>query len=71
MRIYASSPGLAISDGSLAAWVKAAERDEEPDALDASERKELERLRSENKDLRMDREILRKAAAYFARETNR
>jgi transposase len=62
---------LGVSDGSLAAWVKTAERDETPDALDASERKELERLRVENKDLRMDREILRKAAAYFARETNR
>ena len=62
---------LGISDGSLAAWVKSAERDEEPDALDASERAELNRLRAENKDLRMDREILRKAAAYFARETNR
>jgi transposase len=62
---------LGISDGSLAAWAKDAERDETPDALDASERKELERLRAENKDLRMDREILRKAAAYFARETNR
>ena len=31
----------------------------------------LERLRRENRELRMDREILRKAAAYFARETNR
>jgi transposase len=62
---------LGISDGALAAWVKAAGRDEEPGALDPSERAELERLRKENKDLRMDREILRKAAAYFARETNR
>jgi transposase len=62
---------LGIADGSLAAWVKAAERDEAPGALDADERAELERLRKENKDLRMDREILRKAAAYFARETNR
>lgn len=62
---------LGISDGSLAAWVKSVERDEEPGALDASERSELERLRKENKDLRMDREILRKAAAYFARETAR
>ena len=62
---------LGISDGSLAAWVKAAERDEVPGALDASERAELERLRNEVKDLRLDREILRKAAAFFARETNR
>ena len=62
---------LGIADGSLAAWVKSAERDEVPGALDANERAELHRLRAENKDLRMDREILRKAAAYFARETTR
>lgn len=60
---------LGISDGSLAAWVKAVEAAEVPGALDADERAELARLRKENKDLRMDREILRKAAAYFARET--
>lgn len=62
---------LGIADGSLASWVKAIEAQEAPGALDPSERAELERLRAENKDLRMDREILRKAAAYFARETNR
>ncbi len=62
---------LGISDGSLAAWVKQAERDEQPGALDADERAELERLRKENRELKTDREILRKAAAYFARETNR
>ena len=60
---------LGISDGSLAAWIKAAEAAEVPGALDPDERAELARLRRENKDLRMDREILRKAAAYFARET--
>jgi transposase len=62
---------LGISDGALASWVKAVEAAEAPGALDADERAELERLRKENKELRMDREILRKAAAYFARETNR
>jgi transposase len=62
---------LGISDGSLAAWVKQAKEAERPGALDADERAELERLRKENRDLKMDREILRKAAAYFARETNR
>ena len=62
---------LGISDGSLAAWVKAVEAEDEPGALDVDERAELERLRKEVKDLRMDREILRKAAVYFARETNR
>lgn len=62
---------LGISDGSLAAWVKQARGADEPGALSADERAELEALRKENRDLRMDREILRKAAAYFARETNR
>ena len=42
-----------------------------PRALDESEREELKRLRKENADLRMDGEILRKAAAFFARKTNR
>ena len=62
---------LGISDGSLAMWVKAARDGDRPGALDADERAELMRLRAENRELRMDREILRKAAAYFARETNR
>ena len=60
-----------MSDGSLAAWVREADAADEPGALDASERAELARLRKENAELRMDREILRKAAAYFAKETIR
>ena len=62
---------LGISDGSLATWVKQAERDELPGALDADERAELARLRRENKVLREEREILKKAAAFFATETTR
>lgn len=62
---------LGISDGSLAAWIKEFERYEEPGALDADERAELARLRKENVELKQDREILRKAAAYFAKETTR
>jgi transposase len=52
-------------------WVKAADAAAEPGALDADERGELNRLRREVKDLRMDREILRTAAARFALETIR
>lgn len=66
---------LGISDGTLANWVSAsraaAARQEDPDALDESEREELQRLRKDVIELRTDREILRKAAAYFARETMR
>jgi transposase len=39
--------------------------------LTPSEREELGRLRRENRQLRLEREILSKAAAWFARETNR
>lgn len=66
---------LGITDSTLHNWLKA-ERDakrraEDPDGLSESERDELQRLRRENIELRTDREILRKAAAYFARETMR
>jgi putative transposase len=56
---------LGISDGSLASWVKAAEESEQPGALDPTERAELARLRKENADLKMDREILRKSSRVF------
>ena len=39
--------------------------------LDADERAELERLRRENAELRLDRESLKKAAAFFVSEHNR
>ena|ERR1700726_351238 len=38
--------------------------------LTTAEREELNRLRRENRQLRLEREILSKAAAWFARETN-
>jgi transposase len=62
---------LGISDVTLRNWVKRAERDEgkRPDGLSTDEREELHRLRRENQTLRMEREILKKAAAFFARET--
>ena len=66
---------LGMSDGTLGNWVRldreARERAADPKGLSESERQELQRLRKEVADLRVDREILRKAAAYFARETIR
>jgi transposase len=52
-------------------WVAQADRDEgrRGDGLTNAERIELSRLRKENKQLRLEREILSKAAAWFARET--
>jgi transposase len=64
---------LGISDTTLGNWVRAqrdaAERAGDPEALTGGKRAELRRLRKENADLRTDREILRTAAANFARET--
>ncbi len=66
---------LEIAEATLWNWVKAdreaAERDADPDALSESERSELKRLRKRVAQQEIDLEILRKAAAYFARETNR
>lgn len=66
---------LGISDSTLANWMnddrEASARAADPNGLSETEREELRRLRKENVELRTDREILRKAAAYFARETQR
>jgi len=53
-------------------WVRRAKREEAADAdgLDADEQEELTRLRRENRKLRQEREILAKATAWFARETD-
>ena len=57
---------------SVRRWVQQAERDQgsRQDGLRSAEREELVRLRRENRRLKMEREILSKAAAWFARETD-
>ena len=60
------------SDQTIRNRVAQADRDEgqRDDGLTTQEREELARLRRENKQLRIEREILSKAAAWFARETD-
>ena len=52
-------------------WLQQAERDggQRPDGLSSAEREELANLRRENRRLKVEREILAKATAWFARET--
>ena len=63
---------LDLTPSSLGNWVAKATADGgkgPPGAVTSSEREELARLRSENRKLKMERDILKKAAAFFARES--
>jgi transposase len=53
-------------------WVAQDDRDagRRGDGLTSAEREELVRLRRENKQLQLERDILSRATAWFARETN-
>jgi transposase len=61
---------LEVSDASLCTWNKELAEKENPtsDALESSEREELHRLRRENKRLKMESEIIKKAMVFFARD---
>lgn len=63
---------LGISDQTLRNWVKQDDVDRgKTPGLTSEERTELGQLRRENRKLREEREILRKAAAFFATEGER
>jgi transposase len=62
---------LGINEGTLGNWVNADKRrrGEGDGALGEDERAELARLRRENRSLREDVEVLKRATAFFAKET--
>ena len=65
---------LGIHPSVVSRWVREYQRDQKEAAEGGIPRRELEaeirRLRKENKRLEMEREILKKAAAFFAKESN-
>ena len=67
--VAAAARALDLTESALRQWVREAEREaRRTGALTSGERKELEQLRRENRTLRMERDILKKAAAFFARD---
>ncbi len=62
---------LDLTESALREWVARAQADRtkgKSGGLTTAEREELARLRKENRQLKLERDILRKAAAFFARE---
>ena len=60
---------LNIGETVVRRWVQQADASGSADSLSPDERAELKRLRKENQELRMEKEILRKATAFFAKES--
>ena len=71
--VGAAARDLDLTESSLRNWVERARADRgkgKPGVLTTAEREELSRLRKENRELRMERDILKKAAAFFAKENS-
>jgi len=63
---------LDLTESALRGWVERARADRgkgKPGVLTSEERVELAKLRKEVRELRIERDILKKAAAFFAKET--
>jgi transposase len=66
------APELGLNRETLGQWVKQDHIDQgELEGLTSGEREELRRLRREVAELRMERKLLKQAAAFFAKETTR
>ena len=67
-KISEAARSLDIHENVLRKWKLNFEQEANGEALSLDERDELKRLRRENRELRMEKEILKKASAYFAKE---
>ena len=64
---------LELTETAFRNWVEKARADQgkgKPGALTSAEREELSHLRKENRQLQIERDILKKAAAFFAKESS-
>jgi transposase len=59
---------LDVGENQIRRWRQKFEQESAQGELSSTEREELERLRKEIRQLRMEKEILKKASAYFAKE---
>ena len=67
---YQVAADLGISDTTLAKWMAKSKGNDDDRPLSVSEREELERLREEKRYWLMEREILKKATAFWVKESN-
>jgi transposase len=67
-KISEAARSLGIGDSLLRRWRQEFEQEASAAGLTIDEREELKQLRKENRLLRMEKEILKKASQYFARE---
>lgn len=63
-----AAEAVGVRPNQIYTWKRKIEAKDAGTALADNERQELIRLRAENKRLRMEKELLKKASAYFARE---
>jgi transposase len=63
-----AAKSLGLASNMLYRWKEQIESQLQGKSLSVDERDELKQLRKENKNLRMEKEILKKASAFFARE---
>ena len=66
--VIEAAQSLDIRPNQLYDWKAKLEAERSGEDLSVDEREELKRLRKENKELRMEKEILKKASAFFAKE---
>jgi transposase len=70
--VYQAAQDLDLTETALRRWMSEAEKQAHSVAgeLSVQEREELRRLRRENQRLQMERDFLKKAAAFFAKESS-